>query len=231
MPDIFKQCFFVLVLCCSLSLPANGVGAEVNLGKEVEKIQQLYRNLTSLSFEFQQSTQSGGRAREGAGNAVFLRPKDKPGIMRWNYTSPDPQIILNDGSKLSIYTAKDHQVIVTPADALKSDITYAFFSGTRNVLDEFTAQPAKDRFAHVTTADLQAVQLVPITPQSQVKALHIWYSPDLYIHKLIIEDHFDSFTELVFSNIKSNTLDVNSAETVATITGLDLPPGTEVISQ
>ena len=75
------------------------------------------------------------------------------------------------------------------------------------------------------------MQLVPITPQSQVKALHIWYSPDLYIHKLIIQDHFDSTTELVFTNIRSNTLDIHSPDTVAEITRLDLPPGTEVISQ
>lgn len=46
-----------------------------------------------------------------------------------------------------------------------------------------------------------------------------------------MEDHFDSITELSFSNIKLNTLPADSADTLKVILQLDLPPGTEVISQ
>ena len=46
-----------------------------------------------------------------------------------------------------------------------------------------------------------------------------------------MEDYFDSLTELSFSNIKPDTLQADSQAALKKITRLDLPPGTEVISQ
>ncbi len=200
--------------------------------QQVEKIQGIYRDLTSLSFDFSQATRTGGRERQGAGSAVFYRPGSKPGVMRWNYTEPDTQIILNDGNKLSIYTKQDNQVIVTSAEELQSDITYAFFAGTRNLLDDFTVKPPGNRFIFSSDdQDMQAVQLVPIQPHAQVKALHLWFDKDFLIRRLILEDHFDSITELSFTNIQLNSLPSNSPDTLTDLLQLDLPPGTEVISQ
>ncbi|RUM35347.1 MAG: hypothetical protein DSY58_07030 [Desulfobulbus sp.] len=233
MPDK-NLCWLVTLLsiCCFLFSPAAIAAPMAAPEQQVEKIQNLYRSLTSLSFDFNQLTQNGGRIRKGAGNALFFRPEGHPGVMRWNYTEPDPQVILNDGIKLSIYTKNDNQVIVTSADALQSDITYAFFVGTRNVLDDFTALPAGDRFLfNNSEKNIQAVRLEPKEPHPQIKVLHLWFDSNFYIQKLIMEDHFGSLTELTFSKIKSNTLDINSPETLSSITRLDLPPGTEVISQ
>lgn len=200
--------------------------------QQVEEIQTIYRDLTSLSFDFSQATRTGGRERQGAGSAVFYRPSSKPGVMRWNYTEPDKQIILNDGSKLSIYTKHDNQLIVTSAEELQSDITYAFFAGTRNLLDDFKAKPPGNRFTFSSGDQaMQAVQLVPRQPHAQVKSLHLWFDKDFLIRRLIMEDHFDSITELSFSNIKLNSLPANSQERLTDLLKLDLPPGTEVISQ
>jgi len=201
--------------------------------QQVEKIQQLYRALTSLSFDFNQITRTGNRSREGSGNAVFYRPgNNKPGVMRWNYTAPDSQIILNDGNTLSIYTRNDRQVIITSAEELQSDITSAFFSGTRNLLDDFTPLPSADRFVvHAEGMELQAVQLLPRKPHAQIKKIHLWFDKNFIIQRLILEDHFDSITELTFSNIKLNPLPVHSAETLASIVQLDLPSDTEIIRQ
>ena len=213
-------------------MPELNASSLQNSEQQVEKIQTIYRDLTSLSFDFNQATRTGGRERRGAGSAVFYRPNSKPGVMRWNYTEPDTQIILNDGNKLSIYTKHDNQVIVTSAEELQSDITYAFFAGTRNLLDDFTAKPPGNRFTFSSGDQaMQAVQLVPRQPHAQVKALHLWFDKDFLIHRLIMEDHFDSLTELTFTNIKLNSLPANSPETLTDLLQLDLPPGTEVISQ
>ena len=236
MPDhkLFVLLFPVLFICLlAVRLPELSASPAPVPEIQVEKMQHIYRNLTSLSFDFSQVTRTGGREREGAGNAVFYRPGgDKPGVMRWNYTEPDTQIILNDGSKLSIYTKKDRQVIVTSAKELQSDITYSFFAGTRNLLDDFTALPPDNRFVfRAGDQELQAVQLVPKEPHGQIRALHLWFNKDFLIRRLIMEDHFDSITELTFTNIKLNPLPADSPETLADIVQLNLPAGTEVISQ
>ncbi len=234
MPDKRPLLLIPVLLFCLLAIrpPAAYAAAAAAPEQQVAKMQDIYRDLTSLGFDFSQLTRTGGRERQGAGSAVFYRPGNSPGVMRWNYTQPDTQIILNDGSKLSIYTKGDNQVIVTSAKELQSDITYAFFAGTRDLLDDFNAAPAGDRFiVRSAVKDLQSVQLIPKQPHSQIKALHIWFDDTFLIRRLIIEDHFDSVTELTFSNIKLNALPADSKQTLAELLKLDLPPGTEVISQ
>lgn len=208
--------------------------SEAELYQQVESIQQVYRSMTSFSFDFHQITRSGGRDRRGAGSGVFYRPASgSPGIMRWNYTAPDNQIILNDGKKLSVYTQKDRQLLVSSAAELESDITYSFFAGNRNLTDDFNVQPADSRFvSRESSAGLQmAVQLVPKRPHGQIKAVHCWFDSSFMIRKLIMEDHFDTLTELAFSNIKFNALPAGSAKTVEELVRLDLPQGTEVVQQ
>ncbi|NOQ46370.1 MAG: hypothetical protein GQ559_06815, partial [Desulfobulbaceae bacterium] len=150
----------------------------------------------------------------------------------WNYTEPDKQVIINDGSQLSIYTKKDKQMLVIPADELNSDITYAFFAGHKNLLDDFKAEPPEKRFIFSTaSSSLQSVQLVPRTPHPQVKSIHLWFDGSALIHHLIIEDHFDSVTELSFSNIVLNGIAANDPKQLQKILDLALPPGTEIITQ
>jgi outer membrane lipoprotein-sorting protein len=234
MPDKF---LLLLVAAFCFLVPSPGPAAAEDESPQdptlqISALQDIYRDLTSLSFDFSQVTRTGGRARQGAGNAIFYRPAGKPGIMRWNYIEPDTQVILNDGSKLSIYNKADNQLIVTSAGEMQSDITYAFFAGTRNLLDDFTAGPAGDRFIFSTgDKNMRVVQLIPRTPHAQIKALDLWFDADFLIRKLIIEDHFDSITELIFTNIKLNELPADSADTLAELLRLDLPPDTEIISQ
>jgi len=106
MPDKISLLLTPVFLLCLLGLPLPEVSASPAPipEQQVEKIQDIYRDLTSLSFYFSQLTRTGGRGRQGAGTAIFYRPGSKPGVMRWDYTEPDTQIILNDGKKLSIYT-------------------------------------------------------------------------------------------------------------------------------
>jgi outer membrane lipoprotein carrier protein len=225
---------FLLPLLLVILLAAAPRGAcaasEAELRQQVEKIQQLYRSLTSFSFDFRQTTRSGRRDRHGAGSSVFYRPgSGSPGIMRWNYTEPDKQIILNDGKQLSVYTEKDKQVIVTSAAELESDITASLFAGNRNLTDDFNVQPAESRF--VSSADMQVAQLVPKKPHGQIKTVHVWFDSKSMIRKLVMEDHFDTLTELEFGNIKFNELPAGSAKVTEELVQLDLPIGTEVVRQ
>ncbi|MCI5137073.1 MAG: outer membrane lipoprotein carrier protein LolA [Candidatus Electrothrix sp. AR1] len=226
----------VLLICFSLFAlsPQNRAAeaAEVPL-EQLEKIQQFYRNLTSLSFDFKQITNSNGRTREGTGNSIFYRPSStSPGIMRWDYSKPGKQIILNDGRELSIYTAKDKQLLIMSAKKLQSDITYSFFVGKRDLKEDFNLLPADPRFTGKTNAQSDiAVQLIPKQPHGQIKSLHFRFDKDSKIRRLIMEDHFETTTELIFNNIKFNTLPTNSQQTTAELVRLSLPSDTEIIRQ
>lgn len=214
--------------------------AEDDLEDRVNRLQKNYQKLHSLSFTFNQVTMTSGRERRGSGNAVFFRPalvnteetSSGKGIIRWNYTEPEPQVILNDGSNLSIYTQGDKQVLITSAEELESDITYAFFSGSKNLLDEFTPQPPDPRFVfNKTQVKLKAIQLTPRTPHPQIKRVQLWHDDGYLIHRLLFEDHFDAVTTLLFSEVELNSLDANDQKLLQELLDLKLAPDTEIIRQ
>ena len=202
--------------------------------QQLAQLQEVYRNLSSLSFDFTQLTRTGLRSRPGKGTAVFVRMTDpkKPGIMRWNYTEPDPQVILNDGDNLSIYTENDHQLIVTSAAELNGDITFAFFSGTRNLTDEFLAAPPNNRYGFsLANTQLKALKLTPRKPHPQIKTVQLWFDDSFLLHRLLLEDHFDSITELTFTNIQTNTIGGDDQKQIQALLDLNLPSDTEIITQ
>lgn len=236
----------IVHFCLALTLltvlgPLSGTASAAASGPEqrVVQLQKKYQQLRSLEFDFSQFTQTGGRMKQGVGNAVLYRvppPSSNNhrgsnlGIMRWNYTGPTPQTIINDGATLSIYTPQDKQLIVSPAQDMESDITYAIFTGTKNLLDEFEAAPADPLFIlSDPPAGFEAILLTPRQPHPQVKRVQLWLQTDLAIHRLLMEDHFGALTELTFTKIRMNTLPEGDAQQIQSLLKLDLAPGTETI--
>ena len=123
--------FTTLILCLLITasvLPTTFSAAAVeenSLESQALALQSKYNSLTSLTFSFEQVTSTGTRERKGRGEALFYRyqppfevgQKDdnlvKQSVMRWNYTEPDPQIIVSDGQTLSIYTEKDKLIVMS----------------------------------------------------------------------------------------------------------------------
>ena len=216
------------------------LGASLSSSEErVVRLQKKYQQLRSLEFDFSQTTLSSGRVKQGSGNAIFLRPTatgssntTPQGIMRWNYTSPAAQIIVNDGKTLSIYTPQDKQMIVSPAQDLESDITYAIFTGTRNLHDEFQVDSGDALFIiNEPPAGLGSALLTPRQPHPQIKRLQLWFTKELVLHRLLMEDHFGAMTELTFSGIRFNSLRPGDQQQVQTLLKIDVAPGTEIIRQ
>ncbi len=244
------MCKSVLLLIAAtlLTLVTLTVGNEVlaapsSLEQRVIQLQNKYQQLRSLEFDFDQSTRTGGRLKLGAGHAVFYRvaapgsAATGQGIMRWNYTRPTEQTIINDGETLSIHAPLDNQLIVTPAQDMESDITYGLLTGRKDSLDAFVVAPADPRFqlSDIPPADTQAVQLTPKNPHPQLKRVQLWLQGDLIIHRLLMEDHFGALTELTFTNVRVNTLDPKNEqqakELLERLQKLSVPPGTEIIRQ
>jgi outer membrane lipoprotein carrier protein len=240
MSDIVRLFLTVLFLTAlgPLSVPHSAEAAP-GLEQRVQQLQKKYQQLRSLEFDFSQSTQTGGRVKQGAGNAIFFRPVapgssagTSPGIMRWNYIEPTAQTIINDGKELSIYTPQDKQLIVSPAQDMESDLTYAIFTGTKSLLDEFVVTPAdKLFFLNDPPAGFEAILLTPLHPHPQVKRVQLWLNGDFTIHRLLMEDHFGALTELTFTRVRLNTLPQGDAHHVQSLLKLDLEPGTETIRQ
>jgi len=248
MPD--KHFLFLFLtaalLFAALILPPTFTAAaaeEISPESHALALENKYKSLTSLTFTFDQVTRTGTRERIGRGKAIFYRyrPSFKAeqnnstsapqSVMRWDYTEPDPQVIVSDGQTLSIYTEKDKQLIRTPAKELESDITYAFFAGTRNLLDDFAAESVDSNHLFSSDRELQTIMLVPRQPHNQIRDVQVWFDSEGLIHHLLITDHFDSVTELNFDDIKVNSLPAGDRKTLDEVITFPIPPGTEIISR
>ena len=148
----------------------------------------------------------------------------KPGFMRWDYTAPDKQVLTSDGKTISMYFAANQQMIIMPAkDYLKSDITYAFFAGTGNIIRDFQVLPADK--ANIGPQSL-ALKLVPRKNHPQVSSLTVIIAKDSFlIKRLLILDHFDSLTDIVSTNLVLNQ------PKPADYFVFTPPPDTEIIRQ
>lgn len=206
------------------------------LKASVDQLQTTYQQLHSLQFDFAQVTDTQGRIKEGRGHATFYRSGSsgsaKTGVMRWDYEEPAPQIILNNGRELSIYTPQDKQLIITPIQDLDSDITYALFTGSKKLADEFDAtDPDPVFYINTPPSELQAIQLIPRQPHPQIKRMQIWLDKQSRLHRLLMEDHFGALTELDFSLIRFNALPAKDPKQEQLLLQLDLAPGTEIVRQ
>ncbi len=231
---IFTFFFFFLSPVCFASSGVSYSGATKTdiYGQHLSNLQQAYSELSSITFSFSQVTRSGSRSRSGHGDALFVRSldPDRTGIMRWNYTYPDFQIILNDGEELFIYTQRDKQLIITPAEVLNNDITLGLFAGDKSLNDDFIAGPPEERYMFsLPGVDLTVFRLLPVEPHPQIKSIQVWLDENYLIRFLVFVDHFESITELAFSKNVINTIDVNDMQAMEKILFLDIPEGTEII--
>jgi outer membrane lipoprotein carrier protein len=214
----------VLALLSGLLLlavfPAAGRCAAPSPLELAQKLQARYEETKTMTADFKQSTSvpMTTRKRVGAGKVVI----SKPGRIRWDYQTPDKQVLISDGKKVSMFIANSAQMVVQPvSEYINSDVTYAFFVGTGNIVRDFKVLPPERQ----ADASLKAIKLVPKTAHPQVDYLHVWIDENFMVRRLEIVDHFGSITDLAFSNITRNV-------PVSPETFVFTPPlGTEIIEQ
>jgi outer membrane lipoprotein carrier protein len=198
------------------------------------RLQAKYNRIISLTFNFTQHTsgQLSGRGGQGNGQAYFFKT-GKKSKMLWKYNAPDQQVILSDGTTLSMYFAKLKQMIITPANSLEQDLTYSFFSGAGDLENDFMIMPPDPEVGQTDTDkdSFKLIKLIPRTPRSQVNTIHVWITADSLIQRMEIRDYFDTVTILNFSNIKVDSLDVNNKQLINTLFSFTPPEGTEIIHQ
>lgn len=212
--------FFLLLMLP----PAVGLAADLPPQEVAKTIQATYAKTKTLRADFKQSTTSrmSDRERLGAGTMVLA----KPGLMRWDYKEPDQQVFVCNGDKISMYFAKEKQMMVTPAkEYLESDVTYAFFTGKGDIQRDFTvAGPEEEDIVEPLTT--YQLKLIPKAGHPQIDFINLWVDRKTFLlQRLKVTDKFGTVTDLVFSKVATNQ------EVPAALFSFTPPKGTEIIDQ
>ena len=225
---ILSTAMFTLFFCGMLE-PFSVKAGTLEPVAIAEKLQATYVEAKTLSADFKQTTalQLSSRVKHGSGSMVFL----KPGHMRWDYMEPDIQVLVSDGKTMSMYFEKSKQMIITDAkELLQSDVTYSFFAGKGDINKDF--EVLESGLPSSNTDESHLIKLVPRRSHPQVAYMHAWISKQSFlINRLQIVDHFDTVTDLHFSNILINGDKYNKRPIDNDLFSFLPPAGTEIIEQ
>lgn len=197
---IFRMKLIIVGFVAFFMLTIPVAAEDLSLEEKAVKLQKTYDSTLSFSADFSQitSTKLSRRERHGQGSLLIK----KPGLMRWDYLQPDHQVLISDGEFMSMYFAEAEQMIVTPAaEYLQSDVTYAFFAGTGDILRDFEIGAVGEDYCCGVAPDLK---LIPKQAHPQVEYLYLWLNDNFLIGRMQIADHYGSITDLTFNNIRLN---------------------------
>ncbi|MBT8345418.1 MAG: outer membrane lipoprotein carrier protein LolA [Desulfofustis sp.] len=198
------------------------------------ELQDTYEAVNSMSFSFSQTTSGPmtGRPKSGKGNGLYARTADKP-LMRWNYLTPDPQVIISDGKTISMYFEKLNQLIFSEVDEAQTDILLSFFAASEPLDRHFTILPPflETDISAEELPEMQSLRLEPLDKNSQIKNIHLWIGENSIIRRIELLDHFDTRTTINLSNIAINPLETANQQELEKLFTFVPPEGTEIIRQ
>jgi chaperone LolA len=143
-----KKYLFLCLGCLALVwLCITGVssfGQTSGLDTLLDKIQQTYERTSTLTARFDQTaTLTSLNRQQTSSGRVYI---EKPHSIRWEYTQPDAQTILYNGTTLRIYTPKRYQLLQSTVDENnRTNVALLFFSrrreAPRGLRDNLFVQP------------------------------------------------------------------------------------------
>jgi outer membrane lipoprotein carrier protein len=108
----------ILLPSLAFSQTPPAAGAEPALVDIILKIEKRY-DVAGFAAEFhQESTITALGITDTARGKMFVR---RPNMMRWEYETPEPQIIITNGKRLWVYRPQDKQVMIGQAPAFFGD--------------------------------------------------------------------------------------------------------------
>lgn len=209
--------WLVVVWVWLTGVPSAGQPSE--LGTLIDRIQQTYERTSALTADFVQvATLTSLNRQQTSSGHVYI---EKPHAIRWEYTQPDAQTILYDGTTLRIYTPKRRQLLQSAVDESKrTNVALLFLAGIGNLREAFEVTPLSS-----PESQLAYLRLVPRSSQAGFTELHIAVNTQsAFVEKLLIHDSIGNLTEIRLSSLKVHT--ALPAKTFELI----VPPDTEVLT-
>lgn len=168
------------------------------LDKILDGIEKRY-SVPGFSADFiQESTLKAMNIVDTAEGNLKVR---RPGMMRWEYASPDPQVIVTDGDRLWIYRPEDNQVMVGTAPAFFKDGKGAgFLSDMKLLRDKFTIFLEN---TDIAAGEDYRMKLFPVDQSLDLAAIILVVDPDTYvINNIVTYNAYDDETRIRMTNYR-----------------------------
>ena len=218
---VIRSVVLVLVLAGFYRVAVTTVdaaGAADSLDMLIEQIERRY-DVAGFTADFRQiSTIKAMDITDEAKGKIYVR---KPEMMRWEYETPDPQLIITNADRLWIYRPQDNQVILGKAPAFLAGGKGAGFLADIRVLRR------KFEISKVSSDDDQyhVLKLVPLDKSADVAEILLLVAKDTYtVHQVVTYNAYGDETRITLLNARIDEIPDLSLFTFT------IPEGTDVVT-
>ena len=220
---LVRRLFTATGLLLGIALPAVAGAQSPDappIAQLLASLQAHYDRVTDFSADFEHRYAGGVlRTSDVERGTLYV---SRPGLWRFDYTSPESKLFVCDGATIHSYFPADRQVIVSPLPAGSGASTpAAFLAGEGNLQRDFTARYSVGQSA----GRAWSIELTPVRDDADYESLILAIDPvTLDILEMATTDFQGGVSTYVFSNVKRNQ---GLSDTLFVF---DVPTGVEVIA-
>jgi outer membrane lipoprotein carrier protein len=197
--------FFILFFFCGQTVLGDNLSSEtvstsndshLSLDEIINKVEKHY-SVSGFSADFSQT--SSIKAMEitdsASGRAFFKRS----GKMRWEYETPDRQMIITDGKTLWVFRPEDNQVMVGKAPSFfEGGKGFSFLSDMKVIRQKFSMVLEKE-----TEEGFFVLKLLPREKTYDIVEIYLWISRNTFdVVRILTYNSYGDETRIIFSNIQ-----------------------------
>lgn len=211
---LMKGLILIPFIVLNFSYAAESV---LTLEQILDRVEKHYTGRSFQAEFIQESTIKAMDIVDFASGNIFVR---YPGMMRWEYEKPEPQIIITDGHKLWIYRPSDNQVMTGSAPAFFSDGKGAsFLSDIKLIRQKFkiSLENSKEDFYY-------ELMLQPLEKKLDVTDIRLSVTKNTFtVIRIITYNSYGDENRIEFAN---HQFDVKLDDSLFSF---KIPPGADVV--
>jgi outer membrane lipoprotein carrier protein len=215
----YRLCLLVIGIWIGITATASAdqAAAKLNIDQILDGIEKAYSGKGFSAAFDQEATIKAMQITDTARGELFVR---RPGKMRWEYTAPEPQIIISDGASLWVYRPLDKQVMTGKAPAFFGDGKGAgFLADIRQVRRGFDVG-----LEETAMGGEYRLRLTPKQKTPDVTAVYLSISADTFIITDVLT--VNAYGDETWIRLKDYRFDQDFENEVF---AFDIPPGTDVL--
>jgi outer membrane lipoprotein carrier protein len=162
------------------------------------EVQSTYEGIQSFRTGFEQKLTNAAtqQTQERSGEIWF----QKPGLVRWETTSPEQEILVVGRERVWDYFPEEAVCYSYPADRIFSSKTMLrFISGRARLSEDFLIEDQGNDNGRVK------LRLVPKEPEPELVLAYLWVDAETAVlHKILLVDFFGNGNEVTFTDLELN---------------------------
>ena len=188
--------FFINIFLILAVVSVNAFAADKKISTGEVYLEKFLAETQTLEANFQQTLRTHeGEVLQQTEGKFYL---NRPGKFRWNYKTPYEEVIVSDGERVWIYDVDLEQVTVQTQSAGLPSSPMALLQDSAKLHQSFTVSPLDEHDG------VYRLKLESKTSESDFTEIVVGVDAK-GLRFMQLHDQFEQVTDIVFSEIRTNT--------------------------